>query len=571
MSSSPSFCGICENRHISKPSAAWCRECEEGLCTECIEYHSSWKLSRGHTTVPIAEYQKLPSYVLQIKEHCSEHHEKFNLYCKEHECPCCGICNVENHKDCKEVTVLGNITKNVKTSTMFNETEYLIKEMFENIGKIRQNRETNSSSVKEQKRIIQNEIQELRTKVNNHLDKLQENLMKELIELEKQVTEETRELLVSLDEKQKKLIEYQTNIVNIKKYASELQTFIAVKQIEKDVETHDTCLHSLVHSDRLNQAKLTYTIDTGLKNITTSIQKFAKVVVESKPCEMVFVQRKDKQAQMMVAELSPPLSVENIQLNLKQKINIKETNIRGCSVLPDGRMVFSCIGSRTLRFFNKEGIESFQISKDNTGSSTYDTVYIKDINSVAVSSGFGGNACIDIIDIERKKVMTTISMDTYILGMAVRGITIYYRARNKGLKMLNLSDRSVSDIISSNMSGVVYVATSDDKLYYTNTNTNTVTCCDLHGTTQWEFKNTGVLQVPYGISVDNDGNVYVVGFSSRNIVVISPDGQRHKQLLSSKDGSSCPIVLDYDKSTNRLLVVSESSTAAFLFDVTRGQ
>jgi hypothetical protein len=44
--------------------------------------------------------------------------------------------------------------------------------------------------------------------------------------------------------------------------------------------------------------------DTGLKNITTSIQKFAEVVVEAKPCEMVFVRRKDKQAQMMVDELS---------------------------------------------------------------------------------------------------------------------------------------------------------------------------------------------------------------------------------------------------------------------------
>jgi hypothetical protein len=49
-----------------------------------------------------------------------------------------------------------------------------------------------------------------------------------------------------------------------------------------------------------------------MKNITTSIQKFAEVVVESKPCEMVFVRRKDKEAQMMVAELSPPMSVENI-------------------------------------------------------------------------------------------------------------------------------------------------------------------------------------------------------------------------------------------------------------------
>jgi DNA-binding beta-propeller fold protein YncE len=473
---------------------------------------------------------------------------------------------VENHKDCKEVTVLGNITKNVKTSTMFNETEHLIKEMFENIGRIRQNRETNSSSVKEQKRIIQDEIQELRTNVNNHLDKLQENMMKELIELEKQVTEETGELLVSLDEKQKKLIEYQTNIVNIKKYASELQTFIAVKQIEKDVETHATCLQSLVNSDSLNQTKLTYKIDTNLKNITTSIQKFAEVVVESKPCEMMLLRSKDKQAHMMVADLSPPMSVENIQLNLKQKINTKGTNFRGCSLLPDGRMVYTCYHSSVVRFINKEGIQLFQIGKDKTGSNTYDTVYIKDTNSVAVSSGRGHNRCIAIIDVESKEVMTTIPMDTYISGMAVRGRTIYYCAWNKGLRMLNLSDRSVSDIISNSMSGIEYVATTGDKLYYTNT--NTVTCCDLHGTTQWEFKDTRVLQGPRGISIDNDGNVYVVAYSTNNVVVISPDGQCHRQLLSSKDGLSFPRVLDYDKSTNRLLVVNQNSTA-FLFDVTR--
>jgi DNA-binding beta-propeller fold protein YncE len=136
--------------------------------------------------------------------------------------------------------------------------------------------------------------------------------------------------------------------------------------------------------------------------------------------------------------------------------------------------------------------------------------------------------------------------------------------------MLNLSDESKSNVINSNMKGVYYVATSEDKLYYTNNNTHTVTCCDLHGTTQWEFKDDRVLQRPLGVSVDNDGNVYTVGFYSNNVVVISPDGQRHRQLLSSKDGLSYPHVLDYDRSTNRLLVVNNSSSA-FLFDVTKGQ
>jgi DNA-binding beta-propeller fold protein YncE len=156
--------------------------------------------------------------------------------------------------------------------------------------------------------------------------------------------------------------------------------------------------------------------------------------------------------------------------------------------------------------------------------------------------------------------MTTIPMDTNIYGMAVRGRTIYYCACGKGLKMLNLSDISVSDIISSSMPDASFVATSGDKLYYKNINTDTVTCCDLHGTTQWKFKDNRVLQCPYGISVDNDGNVYVVRYYSSNVVVISPDGQRHRDLLSSKDGLTQPTVLDYDRSTDRLLVVNQGGT-----------
>jgi Fe2+ transport system protein B len=96
---------------------------------------------------------------------------------------------VETHKDCMDISILDNIIKDVKTSDLFNEIDELINEMAETIGKIRQNRETNSGAVREQKIIVENEIQELRTNINNHLDKLQENLIKELTEAEKQITD----------------------------------------------------------------------------------------------------------------------------------------------------------------------------------------------------------------------------------------------------------------------------------------------------------------------------------------------------------------------------------------------
>ena len=391
MSSSPSFCGICDIRHISKPSDVWCPDCNEGLCAECLDNHILAKPCRNHTTIPIAEYRKFPSYILEINEQCSEHNRQLQLYCKVHGCPCCGICMIETHRDCMNVAILENIVKDVKKSDVFNEIDELITEMTETIAKIKQNRETNSSGIKEQRIIVENEIRELRTKINNHLDKLQEDLMKEFTEAEIKNTEKTQELLLSLSVKQEELSDHKTNIVNIKKHASDLQTLLAIKHIQNDVETHNTSLQSIVNSDSLNQTKLSYNIDRGLKTITTNIQRLGEVVVESKPCVTTFTRRKDKQAQMMVADLSPPMSVENIQLKLRQKINIKGDRIRGCSLLPDDRMVFSCYNADIVRFMNKDGVELSQIGKDKTGACTYDTVFIKDINSVVVLSGEGSN------------------------------------------------------------------------------------------------------------------------------------------------------------------------------------
>jgi hypothetical protein len=72
---------------------------------------------------------------------------------------------------------------------------------------------------------------------------------------------------------------------------------------------------------------------------------------------MTFPRKKDKQAQMMVADLSPPMSGENIQLNLKLKLYKKGRSVKGCSFLPEGKMVFSCYSTNTVRIFTKDGVE----------------------------------------------------------------------------------------------------------------------------------------------------------------------------------------------------------------------
>ena len=566
MASSSPICGICVSSHVYKPAKVWCSECDQVLCVDCTQHHMFSNGTKNHITMPMSDYQKLPSFVLNISQSCQKHDAKFQFYCRKDECPCCEICIVENHKDCKNVAILKALAKTIKTSVQFKEAEQLCVELMEILDKIRQNRKKNLVDVSQQKQTVESQIREVRTKINNHLDKLQENLMKELTEEETKITRKTRELLISLDKREKDLTEYQTTLVNIKQYASNLQTLLAMKQIESDIETHDTYLQALVSSDSLNQTKLSYKIN--------SIEKFGEVVVESKPCEVRFARRKDTHA--MVANLR---IIDDIQLNRKQKINVitfpglikylMEDYITGCSFLSDGIMAFSSSTVHGVFFLDKDGADRFEIRKDifNFGSTYCGIVYIKENNSVAMS--YGSARCIAIIDMKSRKVKETISMHTSIYGMAVIGRALYYFAGRSGLKMLNLSDRSVHYIINRDMSGVRHVATYGDKLYYTNRDKHSVTCCDLQGKTQWEIQNKCVLQNPSGISLDNGGNVYVVR-GCTNVMVISPDGKRLRQLFSDKDGMKHPLALDYDRSTNRLLVVNDNITA-FLFDVTRGQ
>jgi WD40 repeat protein len=53
-----------------------------------------------------------------------------------------------------------------------------------------------------------------------------------------------------------------------------------------------------------------------------------------------------------------------MQLNLKLKIKKNMRSVRGCSLHPDGRMVFSCSSTNTVRCFTKDGVEIFQIWKE---------------------------------------------------------------------------------------------------------------------------------------------------------------------------------------------------------------
>ncbi|CAG2246606.1 unnamed protein product [Mytilus edulis] len=329
--------------------------------------------------------------------------------------------NKGDKHDCKALTDINETIQEVKTSNAFREIEQTLHEVVNNLKILSTNRTDNLESIENKRRQIEVEIKQARTKVNHHLDQLQDGLIKELMAVQQQESIKIQNILTSLDSK-KEITELKVFFDNIKQKASDLQAFLTMKEIEKASA-----------ANHLN------------------ISKFGDISVSSDPCQLFIHKRKDRQAQIMLAV--PTRNISNLVLRLHKHIDPKLSDIQGCSLLPKGRMVFSCYEQEKIRVHKSNGSKDYEI---NDIGKAVDVVFI-------------GGGCIAVTSGHSNKI-------------------------------------------------------------------------------------------------NKDGNIYAVENLTHNVVVISPGGQRYRQLLSRDDGLSYPQVLHYDISTNKLLVANAVNDA-FVYDV----
>jgi hypothetical protein len=348
-------------RHITKSSAVWCSECDEGFCTDCKEYHSLAKATRDHVTITIGEYQKLPAFIVGINPLCDEHREKYQAYCKEHENVCCRKCVFTCHKNCKDIVPLEDVVDNAKNSSSLQEMEHLIDELTKNIKIIIASGQDNLDVLTETKAGIAKEINQTRLAINGYLDKLEKELIAKLQEACDSAKGQIIKLVATLAENEKEILECQNNLQNIKAHATDLQTFLGLKQIEHEITKNERFVQSLIDHQKVYKTTLHCKINQTLQTLTTDVHCFGEVTTSITPCDITLVRRKDKQAQMMVAG-GPSRSISNICLKLKHQLTTGGNDITGCSILTGGKMAFINFHPVYLLILNVDGSKERKIS-----------------------------------------------------------------------------------------------------------------------------------------------------------------------------------------------------------------
>ncbi|CAC5373379.1 unnamed protein product [Mytilus coruscus] len=561
-SASGTFCGVCETQHVVREATFWCSECDEGLCSSCDKHHRASKASRNHEVISVNNYQQIPHTIANINQYCSDHEKTYQLYCSQHEKLCCPLCITTNHKTC-DLLAIDEIVKTSKTSALFDIMEQSLKDMKSNMKKIVEDRKQNLGKIQQQRKRFQTDIKEIREKINKHLDKLEQEIQQDIQATTQKVQSQIEILLSKVSDHGKSLDELQKNIFATKSFATDLQTFFGGKMFEAEIQKEEKFMQSLIEDGSLHQINLKCGIYDKMSDIL-SMTKIGEISAITDLQTIILTMDRDKQAQKIVPMILK--TINDIKPTLRGAFDIppgkKQVLVTGCTIMPTGKIVIVDHANNRLVIHNETGLIYCEIS---VSGCPIDVTYI-DENTVAVTHNEKPYH-IEIINVANKKIVKKIKTSNSCYGITNEKGRLLYFENHGGIHTAEVTGNSIVTTVVQFDGNCYYnyVTTLKDKIYHSNRQTGTVTCYTITGQKVWEYKDGSILIGIYGITVDNDSNVYVASFVNNSIVVVSPDGQHARRLLGNENGIERPYGIHFDQGKNILLLTNSVGKAFFYY------
>ncbi|CAC5382919.1 unnamed protein product [Mytilus coruscus] len=472
MATSTPVCAICDLRHVTSRSIHWCPECEEALCSDCSEHHSLSKGTRGHKTIPISQYQSLPTFVTDIQQFCLYHNEKYQQYCMKHECPTCYKC-IKEHGKCNDVIPLEDVISEVKSSELFRDLERSLVDVLENIKRIREEREKNVQSIQTQKKMITTEIDSIKTRVNQHLDKLKDSVIKELEEVYDDFYGHIQSIISSLKIQEHEIKHCSMEFESITKYASDLQTFLGMREIQSKITDHESRLKSMIANKSLENADIQLTIDEKVSDILTSIKAFGLITIKKSTSACTNISS-NKTRQAQISAPNRMHSINTIVVELNKKFATICRWLRGCSMTQKGLFIFTDTSSskEKLEAINGQGKTEYTIQLSTPSIySAFDVELIND-NTVAVTTGdsfvFGQRNGISVVDLTNRKLTKFIDLPGYSYGITHDGTSLICCVKGKDIHVIRCTDYSITTIPNTVLPRYSYVTTHADTILFSN-------------------------------------------------------------------------------------------------------
>ena len=455
----------------------------------------------------------------------------------------------EDHRSCDKVMPLEMASNNTKTSPLFHDISEGMKQVHLTLKTAVQNRRENRGKMKIEEQNIVRQISAFKASVIKKLGELEKSALLEMKTINQdsicQMEREESELeeSVLLIEKHFQQLDFLT------KNGSNQHVFILLHRLLPMLSKEDNHLQDIVAN--LSDVRLVYDQPVNL----SEIKHLGTIRLMKNPCTIRFKPFKQMEAQEISVQSKPPKSFK-----FGYTIDRSFCQISGMVVDKDDNLIL--LDTSFLRMFSKDG--KF-VKECKLGGTAWDISYHKMSGRIVVALQFNG-----IQFVHNLIAQTTISVQNInrCLGVTWVDDNVYFcgcDSIDRGrVNILDSNGQYIHGIRSiSSISTVNYLHHRDNNIYYTDY--NKVYCIEKDGLYVFTFGSPDHKGAD-GIDTDRQGNVYVVGRVSNNILRLSPDGQNSDIIMKEVDGISDPVTLCFSRDFKKLFVSNKGGERVVVYN-----
>lgn len=177
--------------------------------------------------------------------------------------------------------------------------EQNIRDIHENLETFLQNRLSNLSKLKEQQLGCRENVKEIRLKINQHLDKLEITVNDEIDTAYEKQKSKVEQIVDDLNAHKMTIDNIQKKIDQIKNHASEIQIYLSIIEIRKDVKVEEDQLVTL-GQDKLKTIELSF---LPAVRCTSGIilESFGELKTNVKLGNIGYIKQEDLEAQHIIS------------------------------------------------------------------------------------------------------------------------------------------------------------------------------------------------------------------------------------------------------------------------------
>ena len=541
-------CGPCKTDNIKKEAKYYCEQCQEHLCDSCQDTHRKLKATKNHSILS-GHHMPTSSDVTQrpacsVSCSCNQNRE-VAVYCDHHHDVICDACKSVKHRRCKTFSVQYKSrsypTKNL--DSIIDKTKTLRLK----IEQLQQERSKDRTNITRMKDTCRKEITTFRKELNDFLDHLERNIIQDLEKYEKKmkqlIDDQIKSLTTALE-----MIDLDYKLLEDAKRDNKTETMFASDiKISKSLTEHEAVLDDMLKN--FERPDLCFQRNSKLVKMQQIIDSLGSLK------EQHSVSYKGTSTKIVLGLKIQSSNHYCVRLDDDKTISW----ISGCSFMPSGDLVLCDRNNGKVKFLDRKCKDKDSLSLNDK---PWSLSVIDDSNVIVTLPDTKQLQYIQLVP--HMKAGRVILLDKKCFGVAVVGNEIYVSCHNTpGEGEVRVLDPSgnLKRQLGVNKDGsyqfqnpfYLTVSTTGKKIFVSDYSTSIITCMEPDGNIIYQYKD-GDLRYPEALFADAGDNIFVCGWNSDNVQVITADGRKHGTLISANDGLQQPYSIAFRESGNTLVV-----------------